>query len=116
VVKRGEEIPRPNPWAVKAADRAAGKGWDQLESQASSAADAVWVAMTSDPRRTNERQHQLKGSLGEVVVGGVKLDQWQIEATGAGRVWYAIDDESRTLWVTAATTGHPKQTERRRSR
>ena len=116
MVKRGEEIPRPNPWTVRAADRAAGIGWDQLVAQAKSSADAAWVAMTSDPRRTKERQHQLKGSLGEVVVGGVKLDQWQFEATSTGRVWFAIDDKSRTLWVTGASTGHPKQTVRRRKR
>lgn len=44
-------------------------------------------------------------------VAGRKLDQWQYEATGGGRIWYAIDDRTRTLWITHAGTGHPKQTE-----
>jgi hypothetical protein len=116
VIKRGEEIPRPKPWKVRAANLAVGKGWDQLKAQAESNLDAAWVAMTSEPRRTDQRQHQLKGSLGEVSVGGVKLDQWQIEVTSAGRVFYAIDDENRTLWVTEATTGHPKSTDSRQRR
>lgn len=72
--------------------------------------------MTSDPRRTADRQHQLKGKLGEVVVNGKKLDHWQIEPTGGGRVWYAIDDEERTLWVTQAGPGHPKETDTRQRR
>lgn len=109
--KRGDAIPRPQPWIVKAADLTAGKGWDSLVAQHPEAADRAWVAMTSDPRRTDARQHQLKGALGSVSVGGATLQQWQFEATAGGRIWYAIDDEARVLWVTHAGTGHPKQTE-----
>jgi hypothetical protein len=87
VTKRGGEIARPNPWTVRAADLRAGKKWDQLKAQFPAAADAAWVAITSNPRRTDERQHQLKGSMDEGTVAGVKLDQWQFEATSAGRVW-----------------------------
>jgi hypothetical protein len=47
-----------------------------------------------------------------VKVGGVSLEQWQFEVTGSGRIWYAIDEEARTLWITRAGTGHPKQTDR----
>ena len=39
------------------------------------------------------------------------LDQWQYEVTGAGRIWYCIDDERRTLYLTLATVVHPRQTE-----
>ena len=116
MVKRGEEIPRPNPWTVKAADLRAGKGWDQLKSQFPEATDAAWVAMISDPRRTNDRQHQLKGELAEVSIAGVKHDQWQFEITSGGRIWYAVNDEERILWVTEATTGHPKKTDSQRRR
>ncbi len=116
MVGRGADIPRPKPWTVKAADRQAAEGWDLLVSQAFHAADRAWAAMTSDPRRTAERQHQLRGSLGQVTVGGKKLDQWQVEPTAGGRVWYAIDDEVRFLWVTQAGLAHPKETEARRRR
>ncbi len=114
MTRRGDEIARPNPWPVRAVDRTAGVGWDQLVANEPEAADRAWVAMTSNPRRVDDRQHQLKGSLAQTTVGGRTLDHWQVEATSAGRVWYAIDDEARTLWVTQAGTGHPKQTDRPR--
>lgn len=116
MVGRGEEIPRPKPWTVRAADRQAYEAWQQLVAQSRQAADRVWVEMTSDPRKVSDRQHQLRGTLGEVSIGGKTLDQWQAEPTGAARVWYAIDDETRTLWLTSDGLGHPKKTERRRGR
>lgn len=116
MTKRGDEIPRPSPWRVVAADSTAGKGWDALTRQYRAAADRAWVAITSDPRRTDDRQHRLKGSLADVVVGGRAMERWQYEVTGAARVWYAIDDETRTLWVTHAAVGHPKETDRPRQR
>ena len=36
---------------------------------------------------------------------------WQYEVTGGGRLWYVIDDQTKTVWLTEATTGHPKVTE-----
>ncbi len=39
------------------------------------------------------------------------MEQWQYEVTGGGRIWYLVDIERSTLWVKAATTGHPKSTE-----
>lgn len=116
MTRRGDDIPRPNPWRVRAADRTAGVGWDQLVANQPDAADRAWVAMTSNPRRTDDRQHQLKGALAHTTVGGRALDHWQIEATSGGRIWYAIDDNARVLWITHAGTAHPKQTETRRRR
>lgn len=111
---RGEELDRPNPWLVRAADRQAFRGWQQLLTEAAENLDRAWVAITSDPRHIDQRQHPLKGALGVVKVGGASLEQWQYEVTGGGRLWYAIDDENRTLWITQAGTGHPKQTDTRR--
>ena len=42
---------------------------------------------------------------------GQKLEQWQYEVTGGGRVWYCIDDESHRVLLTLAMTGHPKETD-----
>jgi hypothetical protein len=39
------------------------------------------------------------------------VEQWQSEVTGAGRIWYCIDDAHRTAWPTHAVTAHPKATE-----
>ena len=112
MTKRGEQIPRPNPWTVQAASPDAGGGWDELRRQAASALDTAWVAITSDPRRSNERQHRLRGRLDRVTIAGNTLEQWQYEVSGAARVWYGIDDAARTLWITAASTGHPKSSEK----
>ncbi len=57
----------------------------------------------------NTRSH--KDSLGERVVNGTEMQQWQYEVTAGGRIWYCIDNSSRTVWMTAAHTGHPKATE-----
>jgi hypothetical protein len=39
------------------------------------------------------------------------MPQWQIEVTGAGRIWYLVDDDRKTVWIVEARTGHPKATE-----
>jgi hypothetical protein len=31
--------------------------------------------------------------------------------TGAGRIWYLVDEERHTIWVDYAGPGHPKATE-----
>jgi hypothetical protein len=99
---------------VRAADRQAYQGWQRLLTGAADNLGRAWVALTSDPRRIDQRQHPLKGALGIVKVGGTALEQWRYEVTGGGRIWYAIDDDARTLWITRAGTGHPKQTDTRR--
>jgi len=45
------------------------------------------------------------------VVNGETLEQWQYEVTGAGRIWYLVDEVKHVVWVTWAGTGHPKKTE-----
>ncbi len=99
---------------MHAANRQAGEGWDLLVAQHSEAADRAWVVITSDPRRVDGRQHQLKGQLATATVSGRRLPQWQYEVLSAGRVWYAINDDERTIWITLASVGHPKQTDKRR--
>jgi hypothetical protein len=44
-------------------------------------------------------------------VNGEELEQWQYEVTAGGRVWYCVDDDRRTVWMTDAHVGHPKATE-----
>ncbi|MEU1985911.1 hypothetical protein [Nocardia sp. NPDC019395] len=56
----------------------------------------------------------MKYDLARVKVDAAELEQWQYEVTGGGRIWYAIDDASRTLWITQAGPGHPKRTDKRR--
>jgi hypothetical protein len=89
----------------------AAKGWSDLCAAAPGPANACFEQLRSDPRRRDERQHPLRHDLAQRIIGGVALAQWQYEVTGAGRVWYCIDDPKRTVWLTAASVGHPKATE-----
>jgi hypothetical protein len=36
---------------------------------------------------------------------------WQIEVMSGGRIWYLLDTDKRTVWVTVASTAHPKTTD-----
>jgi hypothetical protein len=110
-MKRGEEIPRPNPWVLRITNLRVGKGWEELLREASSNLDEAWVQITSDPRRHAERQHRLRGNFGTRSYKGANLQVWQYEVTSGARLWYMIDDEHRTLWLFHAGTGHPKSTE-----
>jgi hypothetical protein len=68
--------------------------------------------MRANPRPAKDSRHtRLHGDLATKLFEGRDLEQWQIEVTGGGRVWYAVDDEKRTVWLTHAATRHPKVTE-----
>jgi hypothetical protein len=64
------------------------------------------------PISRTDRHHRLKGELAVGAHGGVKMDRWQIEVTGAGRVWYLVEAERRTVWIDYASTRHPRATDR----
>lgn len=106
---RRDEVRRPTGWIVRLVDRQAGQGWAALLAHVPGNLDRAWVAITSDTRSpaNPSRQHRLKFDLRSVKVDGVELEQWQYEVTGGGRIWYAIDDEIRTLWITQAGSGTP---------
>lgn len=36
---------------------------------------------------------------------------WQLEVTGAGRVWYLVDPDKELAWIDYAGPSHPKATE-----
>ena len=84
-----------------------------MSRQAPGATRDAYDAILKNPRDTSRpgRQHRLKGDLASRTVAGEQLEQWQFEVTGAGRVWYCIDDKRRRLVLTLASTGHPKATE-----
>lgn len=97
-------------------DRQAAVGWTELRGQIPENLDRAWLAITAEPRRRDNlsRRHRLKFDLATVKVDSVELEQWQYEVSGGGRIWYAIDDERKILWITQAGTGRPRQTDKRR--
>lgn len=114
--KRKDRVAPPpahGRWDIRYADSDAVAGWEELSRQAPGPTFDSWVALSKDPRdRGNpRRQHPLRGELATHIMNGQALEQWQYEVTGAGRIWYCIDEAMRTVWLTSASTGHPKQTE-----
>jgi hypothetical protein len=103
--------PRPGGWDFRYASKATAEGWEKLCAAAPSNSRIAWERITTDPRQRDTRQHPLKGTLGSRVVNGEPLEQWQFEVTGAGRLWYCIDDARRIVWLMEAATGHPKSTD-----
>ena len=116
MAKRGERVappPRKGAWELRFATSDAATGWEELCAQAPGPARDCFEALERDPRdRSNPgRQHRLKGDLGTREIKGESLEQWQYEVTGAGRVWYCVDEKNRRVLLTLAKTGHPKATE-----
>ncbi|OGQ90399.1 MAG: hypothetical protein A2289_00285 [Deltaproteobacteria bacterium RIFOXYA12_FULL_58_15] len=114
--KRKDRVAPPparGRWDLRYAQTDVVDGWDELSRQAPRPTFDAWEAIAKDPRdwANPRRQHPLRGDLATHVVSGRTLEQWQYEVTGAGRIWYCIDDEAHTVWLTAASTGHPKATE-----
>ena len=116
MAKRGERVappPRQGDWELRFATSEAASGWEELCAQAPGPTRDCYDALSGDPRgrSASSRQHPLKGELAARAIKGTKQEQWQYEITGAGRVWYCIDDLNHRVLLTLATTGHPKSTE-----
>ena len=112
--KRRERVappPASEGWDFRFGTTDAAKGWEKVCAAAPANARVAWEKITADPRERTQRQHPLKGSLASRTVNGVDMEQWQYEVTGGGRLWYCIDDQRRTVWLTNAAPGHPKATD-----
>lgn len=114
--KRGDRAappPRPGEYEIRFADNRVASGWEDLCGQAAGNTLHAWETIVADPRPkpSTDRHHRLKHELASRAYRGRVLEQWQYEVTGGGRIWYLIDDETRTVWLTYAGTGHPKRTE-----
>jgi hypothetical protein len=113
--KRRERVAPPaatGEWEVRFGTNDAAKGWDALCQQAPGNTAAAWQQLRTNPRPPVDRRHgQLHGDLATRVFEGRDLAQWQIEVTGGGRIWYIIDDDRRTVWLTYAGLAHPRATD-----
>lgn len=114
--KRGDRAAPPpvgTEFDLRFANSAAADGWEQLARHAASNLRRAHDAIRANPRGTvaPERHHRLKGSLATGSWKGQRLERWQFEVTGGGRIWYLIDDGHRTAWITYAGTGHPRETD-----
>jgi hypothetical protein len=114
--KRGDRAAPPpveGEFDLRFANSTAADGWDQLARQVPGNLRRAYDAIRADPRCATapERQHRLKGSLATGMWKGQPHERWQYEVTGAGRIWYLVDDDRGTAWITHAGTGHPSETD-----
>jgi hypothetical protein len=100
-------------WEIRFLETKAANGWEELCRQAPDNTLAAWNAMRRHPLPvvSSPRHHRLRYQLATGMVKGRPLEHWQIEVTGAGRVWYLVDHDNRTVWIDHASSGHPKATD-----
>ncbi|GAA1675210.1 hypothetical protein ACFTSF_02275 [Kribbella sp. NPDC056951] len=110
--KRGDRVAPPagrDQWEVRFHTSQAAKGWEELCRQVPGNTARAWEEIRREPQpavRTSRRL-RLKGPLAY----DDGLEQWQYEVTGGGRIWYLVDTDKNTVWITYAGTGHPKATD-----
>jgi hypothetical protein len=113
--KRGGRAIRPaqqHEWTLRYHSREVAEGWENLCAQQSGIMATLYDKLTNDPRHVDnpERQGRLIDRLRVATINGELLEQWQYEVSGGGRVWYAINDATRVVWITKATARHPNET------
>jgi len=114
--KRGDRVSVPAPdseWELRFATSDAVVGWEELCRAALANVRRCFEILRVNPRggAGHDRQHRLFGDLGTHTHRGKALEQWEYEVTAGGRVRYAIDDDSRTVWIVHASPRHPKDTD-----
>jgi hypothetical protein len=79
---------------VRYADTKAVRGWEERCRHAPGNTRDAFDAMRAEPRpKEDMRRHRLRGELAYRKYGDRELEQWQIEVTGSGRIWYLVDDD-----------------------
>lgn len=116
--KKGDRVAPPpvgGEWNIRFATNEAAKGWEELVAAAPGNTRRAWDVLRTDPGpgpgKPTSRHHRLKGPPAVRTYGGREFPQWQLEVTSGGRIWYLLDPDRHTVWITLAGVGHPKATE-----
>jgi hypothetical protein len=109
---RAAPPPVHDEWDVRFGTNEAAKGWDELCRQVATNTRAAFELMRSNPRPPEDKRHtRLRHDLATRIFDGRELEQWEIEVTSGGRIFYLVDDAKHTMWVVVASPKHPKITE-----
>ncbi|GAA3445769.1 hypothetical protein [Planomonospora venezuelensis] len=114
--KRNERAAPPplgQEWDIRFSDTDSAKGWEELARQVPGSLRECFERLRAEPapRTPSPRHSRLRHDHAVRNWRGRDLPQWQYEVTGGGRVWYVVDVETRTVWITYASPRHPKVTE-----
>lgn len=110
--KRLDEIPPPperDEFTLKYATKES-LYFEELAKRFPGNCAELIARLKSAPLTRSDVQKPLKGTLGTRWVHGVALPQWQYDISSAARVWYCTDVANTTVWLTLASSGHPKAT------
>ncbi len=115
MAKASRSVRRPtkkSEYTLHHADRACEVGWTDLAASQRNGCADLFDRLTADPTHVDNpnKQHRLKGSLSTTNVGGVEREQWQYEMAKGARVWYVVDQDTMSVYLTRVATAHPNQT------
>ena len=115
MAKGNRSVTRPTKqteYTLRHADRASEVGWTDLAASQRNGCADLFDRLTTDPTLVDNpnKQHRLKGSLSTTTVGGVEHDQCQYEMGKGARVWYVVDQHTKSVYLTRVATAHPNQT------
>ncbi|MDQ5895435.1 MAG: hypothetical protein QG596_1696 [Actinomycetota bacterium] len=99
---------------IRYENRSVVREWEQLFPKFSSQLSQLYDQLASDSRYwpKSDKHYQLKGELATKTKGGKPLERWQHKISGAGRIWFLVDEDARTVWLEAAGEGHPSKTDK----
>lgn len=106
-------MPRPlrtTEYTILLANRTAEQGWRDVVATQRNAVAAAWDRLTTDPLTEDLACHALRGELGVVTHSGRQWVRRQFELKRGARIWFTVDEETRTVHVLAVHTHHPNAT------
>jgi hypothetical protein len=112
-VARRNAVPRPlrtTEYTILLANRAAEQGWRDVVATQRNAVAAAWDRLTTDPLTEDLACHALRGELGVVTHSGRQWVRRQFELKRGARIWFTVDEGTRTVHVLAVHTHHPNAT------
>lgn len=104
----------PGGYVVKFLNSDAAEGWENFVRSAPGPLWTAWQVLIKNPTEpeNKDRHHKMAGkALSTITIKDRTFDQWSYEVTGAGRIWFCVDEEKRTVWLKKVSFGHPKETD-----
>lgn len=90
--------------------RSAEQGWRDVVATQRNAVSAAWDRLTADPLAEDLACHALRGELSTVTHSGRDWVRRQLELKRGARIWFTVDEDTRTVHVLAVHTHHPNAT------
>ena len=110
--KRGQQVPPPptmGEWDIRYATKES-LAFAEMERQFPGNCAEAKARLKTAPTTRSDVQKRLRGVLGNRILGGVEMPQWQYDISSGARLWYCVETDRRVVWLTLASMGHPRAT------